>query len=212
MGDDLLAEQIRYYRQRAAEYDSTSYSVDDRRMMAQVVSRWPARVPTLELACGTGRWTAHLAVRTDDLLGVDASMEMLSRARTRCPPHVRFVCADVMQWLPGRRFDLVVFVAWLSHIPVAAQQRFFDRLRDVLSAEGCVAFVDEHVSRAVHEHWSDQPGVASRILRDGSVHRVVKVFIDPEPFAENLSRWGWHAELQTLDNGWVAGLASPSDR
>lgn len=41
--------------------------------------------PVLDAACGTGRHAAYLAARGHSVLGVDASEEMLARARARLP-------------------------------------------------------------------------------------------------------------------------------
>lgn len=57
--------------------------------------------PVLELGCGTGRILAALARAGVDAWGVDRSLPMLRRARSRCGPAARLIQAD-MRALPLR--------------------------------------------------------------------------------------------------------------
>jgi trans-aconitate methyltransferase len=50
---------------------------------------------------------------------LDAAPEMLALARNRvADPRVKFVCADLFTWRPDRRYDVVFFGFWLSHVPL----------------------------------------------------------------------------------------------
>jgi hypothetical protein len=54
--DELLAEQVAYYRARAAEYDATA-AVDDasRATLLEALEAFAPQGRVLELACGTGQ-------------------------------------------------------------------------------------------------------------------------------------------------------------
>lgn len=212
--DRVIDEQILYYRRRAAEYDASAYGslAVARERIARIACTLPAGVPTLELACGTGMWTEALARRTDDLTAIDASPEALGIARRRCPGSVRFVCADILRWVPDRRYELIFFAFWLSHVPSSRVAGLFGTLRRALAASGQVIFVDEHVSQAGKEHATADPEVAERRLDDGTVHRVVKVFVDPPQLKARLDALGWSCELGADDTGWVIGRARPRGR
>jgi demethylmenaquinone methyltransferase/2-methoxy-6-polyprenyl-1,4-benzoquinol methylase len=91
--DVLLAEQVAYYRARAREYDAThAIDVASRGALLAAQRRFAARGRVLELACGTGQWTAELVKHASQLTAVDASPEMiaLNRARVARSP-VRYV-------------------------------------------------------------------------------------------------------------------------
>jgi trans-aconitate methyltransferase len=105
VSEQLIQEQILYYRRRAPEYDVTAHGplAAARTRITRVSSAWPADGPALELACGTGLWTEVLASRVADLTAVDASPEAIQIARARCPALVRFVCADILRWAPTQR-------------------------------------------------------------------------------------------------------------
>ena len=111
--DDLLEEQIDYYRARAPEYDdwwlrTGRYAPDDdfgRRWEAgkdDLDDALRAFAPTgdvLELAAGTGNLTASLAAieGVEHITAVDSSEEALAIARTKVPD------ATASRLRPGRR-------------------------------------------------------------------------------------------------------------
>jgi len=57
--DEVLADQVDYYRRRAGEYDVTAYGdvVAARARIARLVAEMRPAGSVLEIACGTGLWT-----------------------------------------------------------------------------------------------------------------------------------------------------------
>lgn len=208
MSEQILQDQIAYYRQRAGEYDGTAYEDLDaaRIRIDRIVASLPSAPRTLELACGTGMWTESLARRDTLLTALDAAPEALSVARRRCPNRVEFVCADVFEWKPKERFDLIFFAFWLSHVPSLLVGSFFDRLSGPAAPGGRVVFVDEHVSQAAHDvALTEDPEATRRRLADGSVHRLVKVYLEPHKITETLTRLGWDAQVSRDRTDWIIG-------
>jgi len=125
----LLAEQIAYYRARAPEYEANSpwpYDEDLRTRLSSALDVFQPRGDVLELACGPGICTGILAVYASRLDAVDVSPEMLAIAAARVPQeHVRFIESDIFSWQPARRYDVVFFSAWLSHVPPQRFERFW---------------------------------------------------------------------------------------
>jgi len=73
----------------------------------------------LEIGCGTGKNTAWLLARTDELTAVDFSEKMLAKAQSKiASDKVRFVQADVLgTWdFTDGTYDLVTFSLVLEHI------------------------------------------------------------------------------------------------
>lgn len=112
---DLLDEQIRYYRARAAEYDQTSTPEDDPFAAAadrirSALRGFEPRGRVLELAAGTGQWTGLLAEFADEMVATDASPEMLelNTAKVR-NPSVHYRVADAFALPPTHGHDVVFY-------------------------------------------------------------------------------------------------------
>src|ERR1700693_4058722 len=119
--DEVLADQVGYYRRRASEYDVTAYGdvAVARARIARLVAEMQPTGKVLEIACGTGLWTEALAGSADKVVAIDAEPEVIEIARARVrTPKVTFEVADVFSWTPAARFDVVFFSAWLSHVPM----------------------------------------------------------------------------------------------
>ncbi|HEV2733746.1 MAG TPA: class I SAM-dependent methyltransferase [Longimicrobiaceae bacterium] len=90
--EPLLREQVDFYRARAGEYDDWWERRGGYDHGPAWNARWRAEVPAardalarfrpagevLELACGTGWWTAELARYADLVTALDASPEALA--------------------------------------------------------------------------------------------------------------------------------------
>ena len=77
-------------------------------------------VSVLEVGCGLGRLSVKIAGETREVLGIDLSPEMISRARQKAADarQVSFLCGDFLHHDFGlRRFDCIVSSATLHHLP-----------------------------------------------------------------------------------------------
>lgn len=213
MDDDLLAEQLRYYRDRAEEYDETAYGnvAAARARTERMADRMPLAGDVLEIACGTGIWTEALARRAKTVTALDAAPETIAVARRRVgTANVRFVVADVFEWRPGTQFDVVFFGAFLSHVPWKRFHAFWDQMRALVKETGRVVFVDEHVDEHDKEEYLvGEAEIIRRELRDGRQFRVVKNFIDPDQMIIELNRLGWMCQIVRDGADYVIGEAVP---
>jgi 2-polyprenyl-3-methyl-5-hydroxy-6-metoxy-1,4-benzoquinol methylase len=210
--DDVLADQVAYYRRRASEYDVTAYGDDiaaARVLVARLVAEMRPAGSVLEIACGTGLWTEALAGWADTVTAVDAAPEMVAIARDRVPSaNVSFEVADVFSWDPGARFDVIFFSAWLSHVPASQFGQFWQLLRGLLAVGGRVLLIDEHVDeRGKETYVAGQEGIVERRLADGSTFRVVKNFVEPAELELRLRRLGWDCVIRRVSSRWVYGEA-----
>lgn len=90
----------------------------------------------LSVGCGDGEFELLLAARADSVLGVDISPEAIEMARSAQQRagvrNVEFRCLSVVDLDLGERFDTIVCVAFLHHLPAAALPYFlattFERL------------------------------------------------------------------------------------
>jgi hypothetical protein len=117
--------------------------------------------------------------------------------------------ADVFAWEPPRRYDTVFFAFWLTHVPPARFAGFWSMVGRALAPGGRVCFLDDSgQGRAGERFVSGQatPAVWRR-LRDGSEHRVVKVYYSPAELAARPAELGWSAEIREVMAGEISGMA-----
>jgi demethylmenaquinone methyltransferase/2-methoxy-6-polyprenyl-1,4-benzoquinol methylase len=195
-GDDrveaLLAEQVAYYRAVAPEYPEHYLSEEGGDELEAALDRFRPAGDVLELACGPGMWTPRLLRHASTVTAVDVSPEMLALAEANAASdRVRFVRADLFRWRPDRRYDVVFFGFWLSHVPLERFEGFWALVADCLEPGGRVFFVDD--GHRSHEELveGESSSTVRRRLKDGSLHRVVKVPHRPRELEERLRRLGW---------------------
>jgi SAM-dependent methyltransferase len=216
----LLDEQLAYYRARAAEYDQWWFREGRFDHGPAHRAAWLAEVATLEaafraagphgealeLACGTGLWTRHLAAVATRVTAVDASPEVIALNRARvASARVDYVLADVFAWTPDRAYDFVLFTFWISHVPPARFEEFWALVRRALRPGGRVFFAD---------NLRPAPGppagatVERRRLNDGREFDIVKVYHDPPALERRLAALGWHATVTTTPRFFIHGTAT----
>jgi SAM-dependent methyltransferase len=229
--DDLLAEQRAFYRARAPEYDEwwqrlgrydrggEADRIEWNREVDVVEAALAAFDPigdVLELAGGTGWWTDRLTRTADRLTVVDASPETLALNRARVErPDVDYVVADLFSWRPPRRYDVVFFSFWLSHVPRTRFDEFWSLVRACLAPEGRVFLIDSRDDPTPPAATTDPivveygPDLQRRRLNDGSEYRVVKVLYGPAELQGLLKRGGWSAALDGTRR-FIFGSARPA--
>lgn len=229
--ESLLQEQIRYYEDRAPEYEDVWFRrgrydlgpegnarwFEETARLEAAVDAFDATGEVLELACGTGLFTRRLARRARRLTAVDASAAVLAINRERvADPSVRYVHADLFAWEPpaGRSFDAIFSGFLISHIPPSRFEGFWERLGRWLAPEGRVFFCDDVAGAEARpsnpgEAVEDGPDFAhSRTLQSGQTYTIVKVFHHPEGLTEALRALGWSAEIRTTGDEFFYGTAS----
>ncbi|MGP5496506.1 class I SAM-dependent methyltransferase [Corynebacterium flavescens] len=96
----------------------------------------------LDVGCGDGLLLQKIASRTKHITGIDPDAVALSRARARLsiPSKARFICGDFLtsSELDKQRFDLIVCVAALHHMPLIPA---LERMRLLLRPGGQLRIV-----------------------------------------------------------------------
>lgn len=211
--EELLDEQVAYYRAIAPEYERQVLSYSG--IAAEVSEALDAFRPTgsvLELAAGPGLWTTHLLRHAADVTAVDASAEMIAIASARVGAgRVRFVSADLFRWRPDRRYDVVFFGFWLSHVPAERFASFWSLVADCLKPDGRVFFVDDAYRTADELIEGAGSSTIQRRLNDGSAYRIVKVPYRPTDLEQRLDRMGWRIKVHPASDSyyWGAGNRAP---
>jgi trans-aconitate methyltransferase len=190
--DPLLAEQIAYYRAIAPEYEDHAIPGPGEDELIAAIDAFQPTGNVLELACGPGAWTEHLLRHATGVTAVDAASEMLARARARVgDDRVRFVQADLFAWTPDRRYDVVFFGSWISHVPQDRFESFWSLVADCLRPSGRVFFIDDAYRTPDELIDGESSSTIRRRLNDGTAYRAVKVPYRPADLEDRLRRLGW---------------------
>ena len=204
----LLSAQVDYYRARASEYLEDTLDLPGGEELEAALDAFAPTGDVLELACGPGVWTPQLLRHADSVTAIDAAPEMLAIARDRVrDERVRFVLADVFAWRPERRYDVVFFGFWLSHVPLERFAAFWELVDACLAPDGRVCFVDDAYRTPDELVEGPESSTIRRRLRDGSAHRAVKVPHAPQELQARLMRLGWDITVSSSAGPffWGAG-------
>jgi SAM-dependent methyltransferase len=208
---DPVAEQKRYYAERAPEYDDWWYRHGRYELEPDALARWRADVAeaeaaleafaprgrVLELAAGTGIWTRKLVRLAERVVAVDANAETLALNTT----DAELLRADVFEWGPAERFDLVFFSFWLSHVPDERFDEFWGLVRDALERDGRVFLVDSGAGDTAHTGTDQADWEETRSLADGRTFRIVKRRWTPQELAARVGPLGFALDLRDTANG-----------
>lgn len=191
--------QDEYYRARAPIYEQIYYRDHPgrQRELAAEVERLTVLAEgcdVLELACGTGYWTAAMSRTARSIVASDYAVEMLVEAQKKafgCP--VGFVQADMFAGVFSRsEFDLVALGFWFSHQPKQDYERFFATIIEPLRPGGRIWMIDNNPSAEGNVHMSlrvDDLGnhFQLRKLPDGREYEILKNYFDRSDLEEILS-------------------------
>ena len=174
-----------YYAQRAPEFEAI-YDKPERQPELQGLRLWVAdqvrgrRV--LEIACGTGYWTAIAAPAAKSIAAYDITEATLEIARAKqLGPQVTFAPGDAYAPIPGD-YDCVLAAFWWSHIPKSRIAAFVAALAAAVRPGARLLLIDNTYaagsSTPIARTDSEGNLYQRRKLADGSTHEVLKNFPD----------------------------------
>jgi demethylmenaquinone methyltransferase/2-methoxy-6-polyprenyl-1,4-benzoquinol methylase len=172
----------------------------------------------LELACGTGLWTARLVTWADHVTAVDAAPEMLALNRARLGTNaVSYVEADLFAWEPpAGAFDVVFFAFWLSHVPLERFDAMWELVRRALRPGGRFFLVDsrrESSSTALDHVLPESASTTlTRRLNDGREFEIYKLFYTTDALQRRLERLGWSATVRETPTFFLHASGSRAER
>ncbi|MGL5059712.1 MAG: class I SAM-dependent methyltransferase [Microcoleus sp.] len=217
-----LQEQVDYYRARASEYDEWFYRIDRYDRGMEINQRWFNEVAVvksslhnigkfasvLELACGTGIWTAELLQVGDTIDAFDAAPEVIEINRNKLhSDRVTYRQIDLFSWEPDREYDLVFFAFWLSHVPPNLVDEFLAKVYRSVRSGGQIFIADslfEETSSAKNHILENETSIhQNRKLNDGREFQVFKVYYQTDLLLEKLNRVGFKSEVKVTDNYFI---------
>lgn len=102
-------------------------------------------------------------------------MLALARERVGDDGRVRFVCTDLFAWRPERRYDLVFFGFWLSHVPLERFAAFWSLVADCLTPPRPGLLCRDAYRTPDELINGEASSIIRRRLNDGTAYRAVNV-------------------------------------
>jgi ubiquinone/menaquinone biosynthesis C-methylase UbiE len=142
----------------------------------------------LEIGCGTGAFARRLATRSESVLALDLSPEMIRIAREHSSEfeNIDFQVADVVaQQLPAEEFDCIATIATMHHLPFAPT---LSKMKRALSPYGVLLILDlfqqEGIYDALTSAMAYPVSAGLRLLKQGRLR----------PPAEVRAAWAEHEQ------------------
>jgi len=201
-----------YYATRAPYYDEVYLKPERREDIAFISAYLAQRLHgrrVLEVACGTGYWTQHIAKTATFVHATDATHEPLAFAKHRPGTQdTQFSLADAYS-LPEHlgQFDGAFAGLWFSHVPIGDREAFFHSLHARLTPGARVILIDNSqvqcLEHPIIERDADGNTYQMRSLKDGSVHRVLKIFPTETELSALIAPFAANHTYTPLQNFWL---------
>jgi len=206
MDDELREEMLRYYHQRADEYDglyegrvATAIGRDvyvEETAAVGRIARCFGKGAVLDVGCGTGFWLQFYARNCSSFTFLDQSDRMLARSRERAESagvaaQSVFVQAGFEDAsLPEEAYDAALVGFVLSHVPAADEEGFLSKLSRVVKPQAQLLVIDSAWSP---ERQADRrkAGTLTRVLEDGREFRIYKRYFEAAELSEMVGCYGF---------------------
>ncbi|AOV17035.1 methyltransferase [Acidihalobacter aeolianus] len=203
-----------YYARRAAEYERIYDKPErqrDLRLLRNVLSTTFAGEHLLEVACGTGYWSAVTAQSAASILVTDANSEVLDLARRKdyapCTVEFRQDDAYALESVTGA-YTAGFHGFWWSHIPQSRKKAFLQTFHARLAPGARVVMLDNAFVTGSNTPISrrDEEGNTYQIrrLEDGSEYEVLKNFPTDEELRSDLFPHASGIEITRHEYYWMA--------
>lgn len=202
-----------YYAKRAREYEQVYEKPERQRELAWLRARVPRLFTgrtVLEVACGTGYWTQHIAPAAHRVYACDINEAVLEIAREkRIPPgKASFFRADAIALEgvpPGCNAAFAGF--WWSHVKKSALRQFVANLAARLEPGSLVGILDNAWAPGSSTPLSRTDAEGNtyqvRTLASGEQMEVLKNFPTPGELAEAVRPVAREAHLESLAYYWL---------
>jgi len=221
MDSDLRHNMLRYYDERASEYEEAyvlgtgTASIADpevfRRealLLTQMVERF-ARGRLVDLACGTGYWLPYYVAGCSSVTLIDQAPRMLQECRKKIASldaldRITIVQDDVLEHsFRPRAFDSALVGFLISHLTDEEEQQLFERLKTMLDTDGRFLIFDSAWSpeRARFNRKTERQ---ERRLNDGSRFEIYKRYIDRQDVVEWERKYGVATSIEHFGTAFIA--------
>ncbi len=149
----------------------------------------------LDIGCGTGAFSRLLARRSDRVLALDLSPQMIRVAKERSKqyPNIDFQVADAMTWeSPTEQFDCMASIATLHHLPF---EQTLSKMKGALKINGTLIVLDlfqvEGLSDVLTSALAVPANIILRLVKTGRLR-------EPRPVRQAWAEHGRSDSYPTL--------------
>jgi SAM-dependent methyltransferase len=120
-----------------------------------------AKLRSLDVGCGTGRWCQLLVNKGYEAHGIDLQSELIEANRKRISGG-NFTCTSLQDYQPQFSFDLISSVTVIQHNPFEEQEKLMKKLRGLVKKGGYLILLenvrdqDPHVFSHSVQEWVDK--------------------------------------------------------
>jgi SAM-dependent methyltransferase len=202
-----------YYAKRAREYEQVYEKPERQRELAWLRERIPRLYKgrtVLEVACGTGYWTQHIAPAAHRVYACDINEAVLEIAREKriAAGKASFFKADAISLEgvpPGCNAAFAGF--WWSHVKKSGLRQFVANLAARLEPGSVVGILDNAWAPGSSTPLSRTDGEGNtyqlRKLASGEQMEVLKNFPSPAELTEAVRPVAREAHLESLNYYWL---------
>lgn len=201
-----------YYAARANDYEEI-YDKPERQeelaLLREKVCEALHGHDVLEIACGTGYWTAQFAPAAASVLATDINPEMIAVARAKGLPadKVRFALADAFDLdVEGKYSACFAGFLW-SHVKRQEQSGFLEHLREKLGKDTLLVLLDNSYVEGSNTPIArtDAEGNTYQIRRlpNGDRHEVLKNFPTDSALRKKLAASVKEIRIVRLEHYWM---------
>jgi SAM-dependent methyltransferase len=203
---------VKYYYDRAKEYERI-YDKPERQAdlgtaidFLQVMFRNKA---VLEIACGTGYWTEHIAKTAKAILATDINEPVIEIAKHKPYPNsnVNFEVADIYKFRPVEKYESLFAGFIWSHILLQDLDKFITAINDFVEPGGVVVIMDNNYAEgsSTPVAQTDDHGNTYQLrkLSDNSTHQVLKNFPTKGFLEQKLKGVAEDIEIIQLTYFWI---------
>ena len=202
-----------YYAARAREYERIYAKPERQSDLRDLETSIPVALAgrsVLEIACGTGYWTQHIANTATRILATDINDETLEIARAKGLPanKVRFAIADAYN-LPADEgpFDGAYAGFWWSHLRHSEIRPFLASLKRCLAPGAAVVLMDNLYvpGSSTPIARTDEEGNTSQLrkLDDGTTREILKNFPSEAQLRAQVEGFGVNCSYRALGYYWL---------
>lgn len=203
-----------YYNDRAKVYDKVYEAPEEQNDLQKAGALFQqlfAQKTVLEIACGTGYWTAKIAETASSIVATDINETLIDIAKTKISTNnVSFQVADMYHLSTTQQFDGLFGGFIWSHILLQDLDGFLAQLQKLLTPHSILAFIDSNpLEGSKHDlkniTRTDQHGntFQTRQLENGSTYEVLKNFPSHEFLIERLSPIATEINVVALEYYWI---------